>query len=79
MKNWILMGALICAAPAWAAVEWTRGSIVKVEPDKARVTLKHRRIKSIGMEAMTMPFKLADKALTKGLTRWRSSNDVADW
>jgi len=60
MKHWILMGALIGAAPAWAATEWTNGSIVKVEPDKARVTLKHQRIKRIGMEAMTMPFKVAD-------------------
>jgi Cu/Ag efflux protein CusF len=60
MKHWILAGVLICTAPAWAAADWTQGSIVKVEPDKARVTLKHQRIKRIGMEAMTMPFKVTD-------------------
>ncbi len=61
---WIMgMLALAGALPALAAPEWTRGQIVKVEPDLRRVTLKHERIKSIGMEAMTMPFKVADARL----------------
>ncbi len=52
--------ACACSLPAWAAPDWTRARIVKLEPDKARVTLKHQRIHSIGMAAMTMPFKVAD-------------------
>jgi Cu(I)/Ag(I) efflux system protein CusF len=64
MKHWILSAAVLaCAAPAWAAPQppqWTAARIVKIEPEKARVTLKHQRIKSIGMEAMTMPFKVAE-------------------
>lgn len=51
--------ALVCSTSAWAAPDWTRASIVKVEAEKSRVVLKHQRIKSIGMEAMTMPFKVA--------------------
>ncbi|MDI9332795.1 MAG: copper-binding protein [Cytophagales bacterium] len=45
-----------------AHMEWTRGKIVKMDAETANVTLKHQRIKSIGMEAMTMPFKVADAA-----------------
>jgi Cu/Ag efflux protein CusF len=52
--------ALICSTFAWAAPDWTRASIVKVEAEKSRVVLKHQRIKSIGMEAMTMPFKVSE-------------------
>ena len=46
----------------WAAPDWTRAVIVKVEPERARVILNHQRIKSIGMEAMVMPFKVANGA-----------------
>jgi Cu/Ag efflux protein CusF len=56
-KLWLLV--LACTTSAWAAPDWTRGSIVKVEAEKSRVVLKHQPIKSIGMEAMTMPFKVA--------------------
>ena len=52
--------AIVCSTFAWAAPDWTRASIVKVEAEKSRVVLKHQRIKSIGMEAMTMPFKVAE-------------------
>lgn len=48
--------------PAQArAPEWIAAKVVKVEPKLSRVVLDHERIGSIGMEAMTMPFK-ADKA-----------------
>ena len=57
LKLWLI--TLVCTTSAWAAPDWTRGSIVKAEPEKSRVVLKHQRIKSIGMEAMTMPFKVA--------------------
>jgi Cu/Ag efflux protein CusF len=67
MKFWKLgwktvvgLALLACASAVWAAPDWTQGRIVKVEPEKARVTLKHQRIKSIAMEAMTMPFKVAE-------------------
>lgn len=54
-----LLIAFACTASAWAAPDWTRGSIVKVDVERSQVVLKHQRIKSIGMEAMTMPFKVA--------------------
>ncbi|WP_186510715.1 copper-binding protein [Caenimonas sedimenti] len=60
MKKWLWAAALCCATAAGAkAPEWVRAEVVKAEPERARVVLKHERIKSIGMEAMTMPFKVA--------------------
>lgn len=65
MKFGIWIAALVCAAPAFAAPDWTRARIVQLDPEKARVTLQHQRIRSIRMEAMTMPFKVdAGVALT---------------
>jgi Cu/Ag efflux protein CusF len=58
LKLWLIV--LACTTSVWAAPDWTRGSIVRVEPEKSRVVLKHQQIKSIGMEAMTMPFKVAE-------------------
>ncbi len=60
MKHWIGATLLACASSVWAAPEWTRGVIVKVDPARAQVILKHERIKSIDMDAMTMPFKVAE-------------------
>ena len=51
---------LVCTTSVWAAPDWTRASVVKVDAEKSRVVLKHQRIKSIGMEAMTMPFKVEE-------------------
>ena len=64
MKHWILAAVLGCAAlgsagPAWAAPEWTRAVVVQVDPARSRITLKHERIASIDMDAMTMPFEVA--------------------
>lgn len=66
MKRWILSVALLCATTAFAAPEWVRGEITKLAPEKAQVTLKHEAIKSIGMDAMTMPYKMDDAAKLKG-------------
>ena len=49
---------LVCTTSVWAAPDWTRASVVKVDVEKSRAVLKHQRIKSIGMDAMTMPFKV---------------------
>lgn len=52
-------------APA-AAPEWVNAEITRLQLDRMRVTLKHERIKSINMDAMTMPFKLKDAKLLEG-------------
>ncbi|NVO06668.1 MAG: copper-binding protein [Rhodoferax sp.] len=65
MKRWILSLALVCATSVWAAPEWVRGEITKLAPEKAQVTLKHEAMKSMGMDAMTMPYKVKNAALLK--------------
>ena len=54
---------LTLSQPAWANAEWVRAKVVKIEAEKSRVTLQHERIKSLPMEAMTMPFKVESAAL----------------
>jgi Cu/Ag efflux protein CusF len=66
MKRWFVSLALLCAASGWAAPEWVRGEITKLAPEKAQLTLKHEPIKSMGMDAMTMPYKVKNPALLTG-------------
>jgi Cu/Ag efflux protein CusF len=66
MKRWIVSLALLCAASGWAAPEWVRGEITKLALEKAQVTVKHEAIKSMGMDAMTMPYKVRNAAVLKG-------------
>ncbi|TAG27131.1 MAG: hypothetical protein EAZ37_06370 [Burkholderiales bacterium] len=54
------------AASAPTAIEWVNGEITKLDAPRSRITLKHERIASIKMDAMTMPFKVKDKALLDG-------------
>jgi Cu(I)/Ag(I) efflux system periplasmic protein CusF len=67
MKKLILTAALACAAPAWAATEWVSGEVVKLDPARSKITLKHAPIKSVKMDAMTMPFKVKDAAALSSL------------
>lgn len=67
MKHWIAMLALLCASVSEAAPEWVRAQVVSVDAAAARVTLKHERIKSIDMDAMTMPFKVAKDVALGGI------------
>lgn len=60
MKYLIAFAVLAFPLFVRAAPDWTRAVVVKVEPEKARVLLNHQRIKSIGMEPMTMPFKVSN-------------------
>ncbi len=64
MKRLILSLALLCATSSWAAPDWVRGEITKLNAEKAQVTLKHEA--SMGMDAMTMPYKLKNASLLKG-------------
>ncbi|MEJ5989086.1 copper-binding protein [Ramlibacter sp. PS3R-8] len=61
MRHWQIAVAFVLGFPAHAAPsEWVAAQVVKVEPERSRVTLDHARIKSIGMEAMVMPFKVQE-------------------
>ena len=59
MKHWVIAAALCSAFAASAApLEWVSAKVVKVDPERSRVTLDHARIESINMDAMVMPFKV---------------------
>jgi Cu/Ag efflux protein CusF len=74
MKKFIVVFALFSATASWAAAsEWVRGDVVKVDPARSRVILKHEVIKSIGMDAMTMTF-VAKKDVR--LSRFKAGDKV---
>lgn len=50
------------AAPAAGSVEGT-GVVKKIDAKTGSVTIAHDPIKALNWPAMTMPFKVADKAL----------------
>ena len=56
MKNSVLGILFLACSFAWGAPDWTKAQVIKVEPERHRIVLKHEAIKSIGMEAMTMSF-----------------------
>lgn len=59
-KSWVA-GTLLLASQAWSqAPEWVAATVVKTDAARGKVTLKHEKIASIGMEAMTMPFKVKE-------------------
>lgn len=60
MKFLIVIAALACAGLAWAEPPWVHASVVRVDPERARIILNHERIPRINMDAMTMPFKVAE-------------------
>jgi Cu/Ag efflux protein CusF len=74
MRKLALFAALACASTIWATpLEWTRAEVVKVDPERSHVILKHELIRSIGMEAMTMPFKAGGKV---DLKRFKKGDKV---
>ncbi len=63
MNELMLAAALACTPPAWADTEWVRGEVVKLDPERSRITLTHAPIKIVKMAAMTMAFKVKDAAV----------------
>lgn len=59
MKRLFLVVLLLLSISVWAAADWTRADVVKVQPDKNRIVLKHERIQSMDMDAMTMQYDVA--------------------
>ncbi len=50
-----------------APPEQVAAKVVALNAERSQIVLKHARIKSIDMDAMTMPFKVRDAALLKPL------------
>ena len=72
MKKLFVAWAFFCAGlvafalSARAETEWIQAEIKKVDSVRLRIVLNHKRINSISMESMTMPFDVSkDVALEK--------------
>jgi Cu/Ag efflux protein CusF len=50
------------------AQEWIDAEVRRIDKEGARLTLKHAEIKSMDMPAMTMVFRVRDKAMLEGLS-----------
>lgn len=50
------------------AQEWIEAEVRRIDKEGARLTLKHAEIKSMDMPAMTMVFRVRDKAMLDGLS-----------
>lgn len=61
MKKIVYGILLLITSMSWAAPDWTKAEVIKVDPARHRVLLKHETIKSIGMDPMTMLFDVAPK------------------
>jgi len=60
-------GTLYAADPPPGKAETVKAEVMKVDAGRGKVTLKHGPIKSIRMEAMTMPFKVKDASMLEGI------------
>jgi len=63
-------GTAAASVPGAASVYRTTGVVVDIEPDS--LTLEHAAVPALKWPAMTMPFKLGDKALATGLKKGQS-------
>lgn len=65
--NRILCTVTLLLAALTAQAQSVEGEVRKVDLTQARVTLAHGEIKSLDMPAMTMVFRVRDKAWLKDL------------
>ena len=65
------LGATALLSAAIASAQSSDGEVRKLDADQGKVTLKHGEIKNLDMPAMTMVFRIKDKA-------WLSALAVGD-
>jgi Cu(I)/Ag(I) efflux system periplasmic protein CusF len=63
----LLLTLTLALAASAALAQSTAGEVKAVNAAKGELTLKHEAIKNLDMPPMTMPYKVADKALLQGL------------
>jgi Cu/Ag efflux protein CusF len=64
--------------PLPTAAEFTKAKVKKVDMKSEKVTLIHEPLKNLDMPAMTMVFKVADKAMLEKLKEGAQVEFVAD-
>lgn len=73
LRRVFVLAIAFSSISAWAEPEWVRAEIRRLDVEKSRIVLKHERIKSIDMDAMTMPF---DVSKSVSLTGFRVGDAV---
>jgi Cu(I)/Ag(I) efflux system protein CusF len=63
IRTMALSVLLACSAGALAAPELTDGEIRKVDKEAAKLTIRHGELKELGMDPMTMVFRVQDNAM----------------
>ena len=76
----LVMAALIGASPLTLAQtdDKSVGEIRKVDKDAGQLTIKHGELKNLGMQAMTMVFKVKDPAMLEKVKAGDKVRFVAD-
>lgn len=64
-----LVGCFVLPSQAARAgrIEWVKARVISVDAARHKVLLKHQRIASVDMDAMTMPFEVQPGQLPAGL------------
>lgn len=76
----IVIALAFTAATAFGAyaAEFTKATVKKIDMKNEKVTLIHEPLKNLDMPAMTMVFKVADKAMLEKLKEGANIEFVAD-
>ena len=59
-------------------VEYTKGVVKKIDPKSGKVTIIHEELKSLGMPAMTMVFRVSDDAMLEQMNAGDNIEFVAE-
>lgn len=60
---WVATPHAMATTPQFSHAEVVRGQVVKIDAARSRITLRHAPIRSINMQAMTMPFKVREAGM----------------
>ncbi|WP_026480221.1 copper-binding protein [Ahrensia sp. 13_GOM-1096m] len=69
---------IIASMTASFAVEYTKGTVTKVDMKQKKVTIKHEELTNLDMPAMTMVFRTIDEAMLEKLKEGQPIEFVAD-
>ena len=63
----VAIAATVLATSVLAQAPQTAGEVMKIDKSGARITLKHGEIRNLDMPAMTMVFRVADRAMLQAV------------
>ena len=73
----VIIGTLALSGIPAMAETWTKASVMAIDAEQGKITLKHEELVDLKMPAMTMVFAAADKAALAGLAEGDAVEFVA--